>query len=362
MSIVAERPVRMQDAAPVSAGLAEEVERQEREDNARGPEPEGRVADRRLSRGYTTGARVDLRTREDVPLEAGDRERLERLFRLHNARLVRYLAARVGWTRWALAEDLAQEMWRDLACRPLDMAGWRSSEEESFPLLALRARRQISWYFRLRMNEREQLLGSAGADDDRTLEARLDALAEPGPDATVCAVADLMDGEDADWRGCWAQAIELLPARQREVLELSCREGMTVRSIAARLGLTYQTVSLTLSRALGTLRDPEAIAALREQRDRDRLPDGWERVLDRLPAVQAAVVRLRVKGLSNAEAARQLGRNQATTHTAYRRAAANLRLMVQERRMDPVQAAPAKATTRCARVCASGCYLRTVAS
>lgn len=360
MSIVMEAPVRAQVAGPVGTDSAAGAGRSGGEEavavvqRAAGAGRSGRG----LTSSYITESRVDRRFREDVPLTAAQAEQLGRLFRLHNDHLVRYLAARLGWTRWALAEDLAQEVWRELACRPQDVAGWQTSDGDSFGLLAVRGRHQISQYLRLGMNKREQLLASGPDDNSWSLEEGLDVLAGPGPDTTVCAVAGLMDDQDADWRGCYAQAIELLPARQREVLELSCQEGMTIQAIAARLDLTHQTVSTTLARAVATLRDPQAVAALRERQDRDRLPDHWERILDRLPAAQVKVVRLRARGLNNAEVARRLGRDQVTTRRAYARAVRNLWEMVADHRMDPVQAAPQKTAGTCARRCASGCYLR----
>ncbi|WP_190175525.1 sigma factor-like helix-turn-helix DNA-binding protein [Streptomyces nitrosporeus] len=343
MSIVAERPVRVQGGTRrVSAGLLEEVERQEREDDARGPEPEGR------RRG----------------LSAGEREQVGRLAGLHQRRLVHYLFVRVD--DWQLAEDLVQDMWVDLAMRPYEMDDWAGRDEaDLFPLLAWRAKRQIHQHLRRRMNERESVLGAGPAGDVRSVEQRMDALAGPGPeDAVHCAVEELLGlGESGEISGCWARALGVLSPRQRQVIELLC-EGMTHRAIASRMSDSPGNVATHLRAALKVLRDPAEIGRRLAKRESEALPGEWKTVVGRLPAAQADVVRLRARGLNNADVARELGRTQASTYEAYKRAAANLRLMVQERRMDPVApAAPAKPQAKapgsCARVCATGCYLRT---
>ncbi|MFE4177531.1 sigma-70 family RNA polymerase sigma factor [Streptomyces sp. NPDC056909] len=286
---------------------------------------------------------------------------MERLAAMHHRRVVRYVAVRVD--DWVLAEDLVQEMWLDLAMRPYEMDDWESREAaDLYPLLAWRAKRQIFQYRRRRMNERERLLGAAG--DGRTVEQRLDELAGPGPgDATECAVWELLGLADSgEISGCWARALGALTRRQREVVELLC-EGMSQRAVAARMGDTQGNVSMHLGAALKTLRDPAEIERRLRLQEEKRLPGEWERVVERLVPSQAEVVRLRAGGLSNAEVADRLGKRAATTQDIYRRAVVALRLMVQERRMDPVQAAPArpqeKGARHCARACASGCYLRT---
>lgn len=357
MSIVAERPVYAQVAGrpqvggradvAVSAGLAEEIERQEREDDARGyepePEPEGRV-------------RGDDRRRG---LSAVQAERVGRLASLHHRRLVHYLFVRVD--DWQLAEDLVQEMWLDLAMRPYEMDDWAGrGDADLYPLLAWRAKRMIHQHLRLRRNELETVLGAAPAGDARSVEQRLEALAGPGPrDAVHCAVEELLGLADTgEISGCWARALGALSPRQRQVIELVC-EGMTQRAVAARMGDSHGNVAAHLRAALTVLRDPAEIARRLAKREAEALPKEWARVVGRLPAVQAQVVRLRARGLSNAEVARELGRTAASTYEAYKRAVRSLRLMVQERRMDPVQTAPTRpAAGRCARVCASGCYLR----
>ncbi len=115
MSIVAERRVVAQvGVRPVVAGLAEQVEEWEREDDAQGPTdgPEGGVrrwserqrelgarravavpGQRRVTPSYTAPDRVDLRTAEDVPLTPVLAARVAALVEEHGDHLVRYVAA-----------------------------------------------------------------------------------------------------------------------------------------------------------------------------------------------------------------------------------------------------------------------------
>ncbi|MFE2562142.1 RNA polymerase sigma factor [Streptomyces sp. NPDC059352] len=334
MSIVAERPVSVQVAVLVRAGLAEEIERQEGEDNARGFEAEP-------AQGWA--------------------ERAGRLAALHHRRLVRYLFVRVE--DWQLAEDLVQDMWLDLAMRPYEMDDWAGREDaDLYPLLAWRAKRQIHQHLRRRMNERESVLGAGPAGDARSVEQRLDALAGPGPaDEVHCAVEELLGLVDVEEiSGCWARALGVLSPRQREVIELVC-EGMTQRAVAARMDDSQGNVATHLRAALRVLRDPAEISRRLAKAEAEKLPEGWERVAGRLPAAQADVVRLRATGLSNADVARKLGRTPASVYEAYKRAVPSLRLLLSKLRVDQAPAVPVvqNDAERCARACAATCYLRT---
>ena len=51
------------------------------------------------------------------------------------------------------------------------------------------------------------------------------------------------------------EAVDALPPRQREVLLLAKRDGLTYRDIALRLGISEKTVEHQLSRALRKLRE-----------------------------------------------------------------------------------------------------------
>lgn len=447
MSIVAERPVLAQVAGPGRRSAVAVAERE-----ARRPAVTAETRDRVLTSGYIAEPRVHLGRRVDEPLGSADAERIGRLSALHHARLVRYLCGRIGWDRRALAEDLVQEMWLELAMRPYQMEEWERGDETLFPLLAFRAKRQLYRYWQVLSNERERVLGAGAAEDDRSSDERLEALADPGPDATVCAVLEAL-GETGEpgWSPCYAEAVALLPERQREVLELVCVEGTGVTAVAARLGLTQASVQDAYQRALATLRpllvgpaarteqglpvgwervadrlpehqreavelraqgltlrevaarlgtnsgvlcrtlrravaalekaladqdravrgsvvpDAAMVAAMRAKQDRTRLPEGWERVLDRLPRDQAEVVRLKAQGLSLRQITARLGEKyDAQVGRTFHRAVRSLREMVADRRMDPVEAAPAARVAvpapragSCATRCASGCYLRT---
>jgi RNA polymerase sigma-70 factor (ECF subfamily) len=90
---------------------------------------------------------------------AVDRDRLELFFVIYNARLVRYLRGRLG-VRWALADDLAQETWLQVA-RSLHTC--RAADDKAFGWLCTIARRTAIHYFRLARNTREIAADFTGA-------------------------------------------------------------------------------------------------------------------------------------------------------------------------------------------------------
>ncbi|WP_432750009.1 sigma factor-like helix-turn-helix DNA-binding protein [Streptomyces althioticus] len=385
MSIVAERPVSAQVAdrsgggradVVVSAGLAEEIERQEREDNARGyeREPESRVPvvpARRVTPSYTAPERVDLRTGEDRPLTAVQAQQVALLVEEHHDHLVRYVAARLRdmeWAHWVRAEDVAQDVWLHVA-RGRVPELLKKSPDLPWPRLAATAK--WSLLENTTTKRRREWLVRVPEGDDRSADEVLEALAGPGPDGTVCAVLDVLEaeaGSGAGWApACYAARIAALPARQREVLELRCVDGMTTPAMAARLGISRQSVESALRKALTALGGSGRMPGARTRGAGEPLPEGWERVLDRLPnQTQRDVVRLRAAGASFKELSEQLGIHRGYSHELYTRALRSLREMVVDHRLDPEPAAPARHKPKaapspksCAQQCASGCYLRT---
>ncbi|MEU7378331.1 sigma-70 family RNA polymerase sigma factor [Streptomyces albidoflavus] len=350
MSIVADE--RVIPVQPV-AGLAEEIERQEREDNERGPElepepepgPAGRWSEeRRLSRSYLGPGRVDRRVREDVVLSQEDAARLGRLVELYDERLRRWARWSLEYQRDADADDIVQVTWFKLSQR---MDTLRGGDDALYPLIKTIAKttrldfvstaRRREWAV-----EDEALTFLAGATEQ---------------DETACAVLDLLEGDGPGWAPCYADAIAALPARQREVIEMRCVDGMTTTAIAARLGVAKQSVQYHLRRALAALR-PAVGAPVQEG-----LPEGFERMLHRLPASQQAVVRLMAEGgLTDAEVERRTGYARGAGRKAFNAALRSLRQMISDDQADRAAGTvPQRAASACtsAAKCASGCYLRT---
>ncbi|MFE6316391.1 sigma factor-like helix-turn-helix DNA-binding protein [Streptomyces rochei] len=294
------------------------------------------VAERRLGRSYTTPARVDLRTAEDRPLSPEQAERVAALAAEHGDHLVRYAAARLGGAAyWAEAEEVAQEVWLRVARGRVPELLGAEPDPYEWPRLAATAR-----YAAMEAARTDRRRETAAADDlawERVSSGR---------DETACAVLDL-DPEGGEWApGCYADAIARLTPRQREVLELQCRDGMTQAAIASRLGISVRAVQM---------HQQAAIAALRG--DDTTLPADWEQVLHRLPsAAQRDMVRLVATGTSQREAARRLGLSRNHAVRLYQRAVRSLREMAVDHRMDPVPAAPATGSS-CTR-CTTGCALR----
>ncbi|MEU2856723.1 RNA polymerase sigma factor [Streptomyces syringium] len=290
-----------------------------------------------MSRSYLEPGRVDLRVREDVPLSPEDAGRLARLVGLYDERLRR-------WARWALeyrrdadAEDVVQNVWVRLSQRMSTLEG---GDEALYPLIKAMAKYSL---LEVTSNGRRR----EWAVEDETL---VFLAGDTEQDTTVCAVLDLLDGAgEPGWAACYADAIAALPPRQREVLEMRCVDGMTTTAIAARLGVTKQSVQYHLRKALDAMRPAAGAPA------ETGLPVGYEAVLGRLTAGQQEVIRLKLRGLSDREVERRIGYAQGTVHRAYESAQRSLRRMVREREADPV---PASGARSCARQCADGCYLR----
>ncbi|MCX4524068.1 hypothetical protein OHA69_41495 [Streptomyces anulatus] len=145
---------------------------------------------------------------EGQRLTAASADRLDRLFRLYNSRLVSYLARHLNNPGdLALAEDLAQETWADFArypSRPI------ADLDQAFPLVARRGRQAISRHYRRVSN------GTCEAPEDFT-----DVLISRGlpPAATA---------EDE------ALAYEDLTPRQAIVFKLKA-QGLSDRKIAQRI-------------------------------------------------------------------------------------------------------------------------------
>ncbi|SEB29457.1 RNA polymerase sigma factor, sigma-70 family [Streptomyces misionensis] len=345
MSIVAERPVIPQVAGradvgeradvAVSAGLAEEIERQEQEDDARGfePEPEPqervRVRDRSgersraerdrvrpavtagvpenalLTSSYTEPVRVSLRAVADEPLSAQDAVLVGELFALHAKRLVRYVWLRLDrFGDGPLAEDLAQEVWLGVS-RPGGLELLREVEpQDAFGILAGRAKWMIARHFRLRSNRDERLVRVADGDD--SADAALERTAHRAPAAVP---AEPVAGE---LPAHWQEALELLEPKLREIVHLRFELAMSYRAIGARLELSQCAVTKRLKRAIAQLRPVASGGEVAVPVKSDPFPDGWETVVDVLPEVWRAIVRLRAEGLTNSQIAARVGRSPVT--------------------------------------------------
>ncbi|MEV6426036.1 sigma factor [Streptomyces sp. NPDC051662] len=121
------------------AGLAEEIERQEREDNERGPEPEAL----RLARGLSA-------RRSDGPA----RELLDSWFREYAPMVRRVVARNVRFGDEHLADDLAQDVW---------VEAWQyllrgNTVVRPAGLLARMARSRVAAHYRSAWVRREQAM------------------------------------------------------------------------------------------------------------------------------------------------------------------------------------------------------------
>ena len=119
-----------------------------------------------------------------------------------------------------------------------------------------------------------EIATSAGVGEEDVIEAleagqgyRSGSLDAVGPEGE--ALGDRMGEDDpalldAEHRAFLAPALDLLPARERTILQLRFAEGLTQSEIARRIGISQMHVSRLLNRSLETLRrsyqtEPETV-------------------------------------------------------------------------------------------------------
>jgi RNA polymerase sigma-70 factor (ECF subfamily) len=161
--------------------------------------------------------RIDARrvSPQAVPLSAEAAERLDRLFRRYNKRMVGYLILLTG--NRDLAEDIASETWLQVA-HALPRI---TNDDRLFAYLARSARRSIGHYYRVRRNQ-ERPLDWSDAMTSESLPA-----APAAEDATdVFALAELT--------ACEARVAKL------------AAQGLSQAAIGARLGRHKGTISRQL--------------------------------------------------------------------------------------------------------------------
>jgi len=165
-------------------------------------------------------------------LRAGDDAAFDRLFRLCYAALadiaLRYVADRAD------AEDVAT-----------DVLVWIWDRRETLDI-----RGPVSAYLFRAVRNRALNVRAARRD------ARTDDLLGDDARGAVPAGQDdaLLVVEAAELSVQVRRALETLPPRAREIFLLSRRDGLSIREVAAVLGVTASTVQTQLARALHTLR------------------------------------------------------------------------------------------------------------
>ena len=151
--------------------------------------------------------------------------------------------------------DLHASAMLGLAVRLL---GDRRDAEDLVHDVFLEAWRRAGSYDRRRAPVRSWLLlmvRSRALDRLRSLEV-IRRHAQPGQagDPAAAAVA-LPEGLRGVARSRALEAISTLPDAQREVVQMSCLEGLSCSEIARRCGVPVGTVKSRLARALAALRD-----------------------------------------------------------------------------------------------------------
>jgi RNA polymerase sigma-70 factor, ECF subfamily len=161
-------------------------------------------------------------------LRRGDQAAFDTIFRAHYAQLVGFAQSMLR--ERALAEEIIQDVMLEL---------WRRREslelQESIRTYLFQAarNRSLNHIRHARVEERAEPY----VRDDEAVEARADA--------------DAIEGEIED---AVRAAVASLPARCREVFELSRGQGLKYSEIATTMGISVKTVETQMGKALQILR------------------------------------------------------------------------------------------------------------
>jgi RNA polymerase sigma-70 factor (ECF subfamily) len=161
--------------------------------------------------------------------QEGDQRAYDDLLRLIAGEARGFVGRRVGWADWT--EDVVQEVLLTVhrARRTYDPARpfgpWFYAIVNSRMVDALRARRRVT---------------TREVPDEEVLAA------QPAPDARGAPAGDVKEA--------LARAVAGLPRVQREVVSLMKYEDLSVREVAARLGMTEAAVKATAHRGYKGLR------------------------------------------------------------------------------------------------------------
>jgi RNA polymerase sigma-70 factor, ECF subfamily len=172
---------------------------------------------------------------EAARLRRGDPDALAAAIARYQHRLYRYLLRLVSDP--AMAEDLFQQTW----VRVMESLR-RYDPRRSFEawLFSVAHNLAIDYLRKSRPESLDEMLPSG--------DARVDGLAETGPDALEC----LLEWERTE---AVAAALRHLPAIHREVLTLRFEEDLKLEQMAEVVQLPLSTVKSRLRRALDGLRD-----------------------------------------------------------------------------------------------------------
>ena len=154
---------------------------------------------------------------------------VRRFYSLHGRELQRYLTRQLNCAE--TAADLTQEAFLRLL-----RGGGAATVENPRAYLYRIASNLVQDHFRRTSRQPQIVAGGQESVADAT----------PGPERALLAKDEIRRLEDA---------IGDLPARQREVLLLQKFDGLSYAEIAARLGISKNTVMVHMMRALAHCRD-----------------------------------------------------------------------------------------------------------
>jgi RNA polymerase sigma-70 factor (ECF subfamily) len=162
-------------------------------------------------------------------LQRGSHDAFDAIFRTHYARMVGAAEALLG--ERAAAEEAAQEVMLELWRRRASITIETALAAYLFRSVRNRALNQIR-HARTRLSAEPQLAAEAGTVTPTDARVR-----------------------EQELRAAFADALEELPPRCREVFELSRGQGMRYSEIADALGISVKTVEAQMGKALRIIRD-----------------------------------------------------------------------------------------------------------
>ena len=171
---------------------------------------------------------------------AGDAAAFTRLYDRHERASWRFIRQRLGSAHEAAADDVLQETWISVAkAAPRYVATARFTT-----WLYTVARSRAIDYLRTQANL-PLSLDDAAEEDGETLAERLPADAADGPLARV---------ESRQQARAFLEALEQLPAPQREAFVLQAEGGLSVEEVASATGVGAETAKTRLRYAKAKLR------------------------------------------------------------------------------------------------------------
>ncbi|HEU4618257.1 MAG TPA: sigma-70 family RNA polymerase sigma factor [Gammaproteobacteria bacterium] len=172
---------------------------------------------------------------------SGDQRAFDEFFHGYFDRLYRFALVRVGGDA-----DAAEEMVQQTLCRAVEKLELYRGEAALFTWLCQICRNAVADHYRSKEHRAEQIVPFEDTAEIRAALESLSALPALDPQVSM---------QDEQLRRVVRVILDYLPKRYADVLEWKYVQGLSVKEIAARLGLGPKAAESVLSRARAAFRD-----------------------------------------------------------------------------------------------------------